>query len=87
MKWVFPLLALLTGCASLTPDNRSPEQIKASASDRSIEVKCALVTTPWGPQRTILLTVDRSAINSGAVSATSDCQVSVQADSKPGASK
>lgn len=87
MKWVFPLLALLTGCASLAPDDRSPEQIKASAADRSVEVKCVLVTTPWGPQRTILLTVDRSAINSGAVSATSDCQVSVQADSKPGATK
>lgn len=87
MKKLLVIACLLPGCASLAPDNRSPEQIKASSADRSIEVKCVLVTTPWGPQRTMLITVDRAAINSGAVTANSDCQVSVQAEPKPGAPK
>lgn len=77
------LCLLLAGCANPPVDNRSAEQIKASAADRSIEAQCVLATTPWGPQRTVRVTVDKQSINSGLVTATPDCQITIQADPKP----
>lgn len=78
------LTAALSGCAALAPvDNRTPEQIKASASDRSVKVTCVLVTTPWGPQRTVIMEMDRQAINSGTAKSTENCTLEVTADPKP----
>lgn len=76
-------VACLSGCASLAPvDDRSAEQIRASAADRSIRATCVLVTTPWGPQRTTIVEMDRASIVSGRVRATPECIIEIVADPK-----
>lgn len=73
----------LAGCTALAPvDNRTPEQIKASAADRSVKVTCVLVTTPWGPQRTVIMEMDRQAVNSGLVRSNENCVLEITADPK-----
>jgi hypothetical protein len=77
------IAALLSGCSALTPvDNRSPEQIKASAADRSVKVTCVLVTTPWGPQRTVVMELDRQSVNSGVVRSSENCLLEIIAEPK-----
>ena len=83
MKTVIAILGIvLTGCGGLPadPTNMSPEQITALAKDRSASAACTLVTTPWGPQRTLYVSLDKSAISSGGVTVTPDCQMSIQSD-------
>lgn len=75
--------AVLAGCANPPIDNRSPEQIKASAADRSIKVQCILATTPWGPQRTVVFEYDRQSVLSGKIFASPDCGIEMTADPKP----
>jgi len=81
--FALPLALALVGCTALAPvDNRTPEQIKASAADRSVKVTCVLVTTPWGPQRTVVMEMDRQSVNSGLVRSSENCVLEIVAEPK-----
>lgn len=81
------LAALLAGCANLPgdPSKLSAEQLREIAKDRGASAACTVITTPWGPQRTVYVQLDKGTVPSGSVTMTADCQVSIQAD--PAAAK
>lgn len=72
------ILALpLAGCMSMPadPSRLSPEQLKALAADKNVTAVCAVLTTPWGPQRSALLSVDKTVLQNGAVAIDQDCKL------------
>lgn len=84
MRHLIAITAALAGCTSLPadPTKMTPEQLTAAAKDRSISAICVLASTPWGPQRSVNVTLDKASIASGTVTMTPDCQVTIQADPK-----
>lgn len=66
-----------SGCMAMPadPSRLSPEQLKVLASDKNVTAVCAVLTTPWGPQRSALLSVDKSTLQNGAVAVDQDCKV------------
>lgn len=82
---IVALAAILCGCAGLPadPTHMTPEQLTALAKDRSASASCTLASTPWGPQRTIYVQLDKATIAAGGVTVTPDCQMSIQAEAAP----
>ena len=68
---------LLAGCMAMPadPSKMSPEQLKALSADKNVSAVCAVLTTPWGPQRSALLSVDKSVLMNGAVAIDQDCKL------------
>jgi hypothetical protein len=75
----------LAGCMAMPadPSKMSPEQLRALASDKNVTAVCAVLMTPWGPQRSALLSVDKSTLQSGAVAVDGDCKVQYIASPAP----
>lgn len=67
----------LSGCMAMPadPSRMSPEQLKALANDKNITAVCAVLTTPWGPQRSALLSVDKTVLQAGAVQVDEGCKL------------
>lgn len=81
--------AILTlgGCAAFGMYGQarelSPEQLRALAADRNANALCLVAPSPWGPVKTVVLSLDKSAIASGAVSSEQNCdRVTIQAEPK-----
>lgn len=73
LRLVILLVGFLAGCAAQLPaDNRSPEQIAASAKDKSATVECYYITSVYGVVRTVRVSVDKSSLGSGGASVTTD---------------
>ena len=74
---ILAAVAAISGCMSMPadPSRLSPEQLKALASDKNVSAVCAVLTTPWGPQRSALLSVDKSVLMAGAVAIDQDCKL------------
>ena len=71
------LLLLLAGCASPgTGIVGSPEQIREMAKIKDAVSICVQLNTPWGPQRTSVLSVDRGLI--AEMSVDKECGVSLK---------
>lgn len=87
MTRILILAALLASCANLPgdPSKLSAEQLREIAKDRGASAACTVITTPWGPQRTVYVQMDKGTVPSGNVTMTQDCQVSITAD--PAAAK
>jgi hypothetical protein len=69
--------AALSGCMAMPadPSKMSPEQLKALSADKNVSAVCAVLTTPWGPQRSALLSVDKTVLQNGAVAIDQDCKL------------
>lgn len=78
------LIALLAGCAGITPNgNMSPEQLAAAAKDKSASVACGTGTGPWGKVNTVYVNVDKASVTNGIVTVDAECKVSVSTAQKP----
>jgi len=66
------MIPVIAACSTQLPaDNRSPEQIAASAKDKSATVECYYITSVYGVVRTVRVGVDKSSLgNSGATIST-----------------
>ena len=73
--------ALLAGCGALPVDNRSPEQIKADG--RSVQATCSTAQGPGYTGRVVQLSVDSNVVKTGAVSVSTDCQITFTNEGKP----
>ncbi len=85
MKIVSFLLALLlVGCATNLPvDNRTADQIAASAKDKSMTGICSRVNSPWGVGVVVQFSVDAKVVNNGAVTVTEQCSMTFSNAAKP----
>lgn len=76
------LVLAMTGCAASLPvDNRTPEQIAASAKDKSAVGECVVLTSIYGVVRSVRVSVDKSSLgtNGAVVSIDPDtCRTSIQ---------
>lgn len=89
IHWVI-LLSVLTlpGCSTPVPadpgkgDTRTPEQLRAAASDRGIVVTCQLVNSPWGAGRNTYAAQDKGAIVSGNIRVNADCTMDITSEQK-----
>lgn len=58
--WKLACLLILAGCASPgTGIVGSPEQIREMAKIKDAVAICVQLNTPWGPQRTSVVSVDK----------------------------
>ena len=81
MKQALIAVLLLTGCGNLPVDNRSPEQIKADG--RSVQATCSTANGPGYTGRVVQLSVDSNVVKTGAVSVSTDCQITFTNEGKP----
>lgn len=75
------------GCATSLPvDNRSAEQIAASAKDKSMTGTCTRVNSPWGVGVVVQFQVDATVVKNGAVTLTENCGMAFSNAPNPQAS-
>lgn len=74
----------LAGCASIPgdPSRMSADQLTALAKDRSASAACTVVNTPWGPGRTIYISLDKATIAGGTVTIGPDCTATITAEQR-----
>lgn len=78
-----PLVAIAAACCGCTtmpadPVRMSPEQLREWSKDKGVVAQCVLVTTPWGPQRSLSVSLDKSVIAAGSVGASPECEIRIQ---------
>lgn len=74
------LLAALTGCASLIPNQgydatMTANQLKAIVADKNAGVVCSQIPTPMGPAKVVIVNIDQRVIDNGGITAGADCTV------------
>lgn len=67
----------LVGCAAVSPNPLTPEQLKAINSDKNITVVCNKVDTLTTDVTNIYAIIDKSTISSGSINVNNDCSIQV----------
>jgi hypothetical protein len=80
------------GCAATTlpADPRSPEQIEASAKDKSATIECTVVHSVWVSMRTARGSVDKGSLGSGGATVSADpetCKMNISITPKDASPK
>jgi len=78
MKWILlVVVAALSGCASMSNPNMSPEQLKQIVADKNAFALCTTVTTMGGTGKVVTVTLDKTVIPNGSITVNADCVVTV----------
>ena len=88
MKWILlVVVAALSGCASMSNPNMSPEQLKQIVADKNAFALCTTVTTMGGTGKVVSVNLDKTAIPNGSITVNADCVVTVTTEQTPHAPK
>jgi len=78
MKWIMlVVVAALSGCASMSNPNMSPEQLKQLVADKNAFALCTTVTTMGGTGKVVSVNLDKTAIPNGSITVNADCVVTI----------
>ena len=84
MKGVLVVVAVasLQGCAGglFGPDlaKMTADQIKETSRIKDANVACVEVGTPWGKQRSVVVSVDKSVVVNGSLTVDGECKATFQ---------
>lgn len=76
---------LLSGCASMSAPNMSPEQLKEATKDKGLTVACLTFTGVGGAGQSVIIAYDQRTIANGgvAVDPRNGCAVNLTNMAKP----